>query len=76
MTNRTPRDWYESELVKLSMVASVEPIDYLTANAECGAAWLLILADGIRALQCYCLATGGQMVVLTDGSRIDSGVDV
>ena len=75
MTNRTPRDWYESELVKLSMVAEVEPIDYLTANAECGAAWLLVQFDGLRALMVFCIASGGQLVILTDGSRINSGVD-
>ena len=69
MANKTPRDWHESELVKLSMIAEVEPIDYLAASAECGAAWLLILADGLRALQCYCLATGGQMVALTNNNN-------
>ena len=73
MANRTPRDWYEAELMKLSMIADIEPIDYLTANAECAASWLLILADGIRALQCYCIAAGGQMVVLSHTNN--SGLD-
>ena len=51
----TPADWLEAELEKVEMMADVRLADAVAAGQ--GAVYLLAMADGLRALLAYCLAT-------------------
>ena len=55
MEPRTPAQWLREHQKRAAMFAINEPADYFLSGN--GAMWLLLLADGIRALQAYCLST-------------------
>ena len=73
MANRTPYEWLADHQGRAVELGQNEAMDYLEASAEVGAAWFLVQFDGLRSLQAFCIATGGQLVVLTDGTRINGG---
>lgn len=62
----TPAGWYEEQLERLELIADagVNARDYLMSDQ--GHVWFLMQFDGLRALQAYCVAAGGTMVVLSD----------
>lgn len=73
MANQTPYQWLAVHQDRAEQLGQNEAMDYLEADALTGARWLLCQLDGLRSLFAFCLAAGGEMVVLTDGGRVDSG---
>ena len=51
----TPADWLAIELDRLEVMAEVDLADAVAVGQ--GAVYLLAMADGLRALLAYCLAT-------------------
>jgi hypothetical protein len=60
----TPAQWLDLELGRLSMLSSVTLADAVEAGQ--GATYLLAMADGLRALQAYCLATSEPVLLVCD----------
>lgn len=58
----TPAQWLELELDRLPMLAEAELADAVAAGQ--GATYLLAMADGLRALQAYCLATSRPVLLV------------
>jgi hypothetical protein len=58
----TPAQWLEEELEKVEMLADVTLADAVAAGQ--GAVYLLAMADGLRALQAYCLATTAPVLLV------------
>lgn len=65
MANQTPYQWLAIQQDRAEQLGQNDAMDYLAADAETGAFWFLSQFDGIRALQAFCLAAGGEMVVLS-----------
>ena len=65
MANQTPYQWLAVHQGRAAELGQNEAMDYLEVSAEVGAAWLLCQMDGLRSLQAFCIAAGGQMVLLS-----------
>lgn len=65
MANQTPYEWLAVHQGRAAELGQNDAIDYFNAGPDVGAMWFLSQFDGIRALQSFCIAAGGQMVVLS-----------
>jgi len=60
-----PAAWLEEHQERAREVgAAAEPIDYFESGN--GAAWFLIIADGLRALQAFCISTTRPVVLVSE----------
>ena len=70
----TPYQWHQNQLSQ-AMDLDIDLMPAAIADPDNGVtfatAYLLVIADGLRSLQAYCLATSGAPVVLT--GKDDSG---
>ena len=62
--SRTVLDWYNEHLDRLQYIESMDP--EVCFNAGDFHIPLLMIKDGISALQAYCLASAGMIVILTN----------
>jgi hypothetical protein len=61
----TPAQWLDLELERLEVMADVALADAVEVGQ--GAVYLLAIADGLRALQAYCLATSEPVLLSVNG---------
>ncbi|MEY3768305.1 MAG: hypothetical protein RLZZ11_1375 [Cyanobacteriota bacterium] len=64
MGHRTPFEWLEEHQARAREVgAAAEPIDFFESGN--GAMWFLVIAEGIRALQAFCVSTTSPVLLVS-----------